>query len=150
MSPQTLKPYWALPIEPRYARLSDPYHTPVAPTPLPQPRLVHFNDRLAAELGLDRGDQELLDILSGNRPWPAYAPLASVYAGHQFGNWVPQLGDGRALTIAEIRTPGGERMELQLKGAGQTPYSRGADGRAVLRSSIREYLCSEAMHALGI
>ncbi len=150
MHPQPLKPYREIPIEPRYARLGDPYHTPVAPTPLPQPRLVHFNDRLAVELGLDRGDQELLDILSGNRPWPAYAPLASVYAGHQFGNWVPQLGDGRALTIAEIRTPGGKRMELQLKGAGPTPYSRGADGRAVLRSSIREYLCSEAMHALGI
>ncbi len=137
-------------MEPRYASLSDPYHTRVSPTPLPEPRLMHFNDVLAAELDLDRGDQELLDILSGNRPWPSYAPLASVYAGHQFGTWVPQLGDGRALTIAEIRKPGGARAELQLKGAGRTPYSRGADGRAVLRSSIREYLCSEAMHALGI
>ena len=144
------KPHGALPLDPCYAGLSEPYHTPVAPTPLPQPRLVHFNERLAAELGLDTGDQALVDILSGNRPWPAYAPVASVYAGHQFGNWAPQLGDGRALTIAEIRKPDGERVELQLKGAGQTPYSRGADGRAVLRSSIREYLCSEAMHALGI
>jgi uncharacterized protein YdiU (UPF0061 family) len=147
---QDLKPVGELPLEPRYAGLREPYHTPVAPTPLPQPRLVHFNDPLARELGLDTGDQELIEILSGNRPWPAYAPLASVYAGHQFGNWVAQLGDGRALTIAEIRKPDGARMELQLKGAGQTPFSRGADGRAVLRSSIREYLCSEAMHALGI
>lgn len=137
-------------MEPRYANLSTPYHTPVAPTPLPEPRLVHFNERLAAEIGLDHGDQELLDVLSGNRAWPTYSPLASVYAGHQFGAWVSQLGDGRALTIAEIRKPGGGRVELQLKGSGQTPYSRGADGRAVLRSSIREYLCSEAMHALGI
>jgi uncharacterized protein YdiU (UPF0061 family) len=145
-----LKRHGELPLERCYAGLSDPYHTPVSTTPLPQPRLVHFNDRLAAELGLDAGDPELLDILSGNRPWPAYAPLASVYAGHQFGAWVPQLGDGRALTIAEIRKPDGGRVELQLKGAGQTPYSRGADGRAVLRSSIREYLCSEAMHFLGI
>jgi len=144
------KPLRALPLYPCYAGLREPYHTPVAPTPLPQPRLVHFNEQLAAEIGLDAGAQALVDILSGNRPWPAYAPVASVYAGHQFGNWVAQLGDGRALTIAEIRKPNGERVELQLKGAGQTPYSRGSDGRAVLRSSIREYLCSEAMHALGI
>jgi len=145
-----LKPFDEIPLEPRYAGLSDPYHTTVFPTPLLQPRLVHFNHALAAEIGLDTGDQELIEILSGNRPWPAYAPVASVYAGHQFGNWVSQLGDGRALTIAEIRKPDGARVELQLKGAGQTPYSRGSDGRAVLRSSIREYLCSEAMHALGI
>jgi uncharacterized protein YdiU (UPF0061 family) len=148
--PNPLKPLRELPIDPCYASLSDPYHTPVSPTPLPQPRLVHFNGPLAVELGLDSGDQELLDILSGNRAWPTYVPLASVYAGHQFGAWVSQLGDGRALTIAEIRKPSGDRVELQLKGAGQTPYSRGADGRAVLRSSIREYLCSEAMHFLGI
>ncbi|OGU22885.1 MAG: hypothetical protein A2580_12010 [Hydrogenophilales bacterium RIFOXYD1_FULL_62_11] len=144
------KPVGQLPLDPCYAGLSDVYHTVVSPTPLPHPRLVHFNAALAAELGIDAGDQALVDILSGNRPWPAYAPVASVYAGHQFGAWVDQLGDGRALTIAEIRKPDGERVELQLKGAGPTPYSRGSDGRAVLRSSIREYLCSEAMHALGI
>jgi serine/tyrosine/threonine adenylyltransferase len=147
---QDLKPHDEIPLDPRYAGLRNPYHTPVLPTPLPQPRLMHFNAPLATELGLDADDAGLIDILSGNRPWPAYAPIASVYAGHQFGAWVPQLGDGRALTIAEIRKPDGVRVELQLKGAGQTPYSRGADGRAVLRSSIREYLCSEAMHALGI
>lgn len=142
-----------LPLAPRYAALGPPYHTQVAATPLSKPRLVHFNTALALDLGLDAGEAnspELLGILAGNRPWPGYAPLASVYAGHQFGAWVPQLGDGRALLIAEVQTPAGTRLELQLKGAGPTPYSRGLDGRAVLRSSIREYLCSEAMHALGV
>lgn len=134
----------------RYAALGYPFHLPVAPTPLPAPVLLHFNAALAAELGIATPAGELLDILSGNQPWPGYPPLASVYAGHQFGQFVPQLGDGRALTIAELPTAGGERRELQLKGAGQTPFSRGADGRAVLRSSIREYLASEAMHALGV
>jgi uncharacterized protein YdiU (UPF0061 family) len=147
------KSHAELPLAPRYGRLGAPYHTPVDPTALPQPRMVHFNAGLAAELGLDEasaGEGELVDILAGNRPWPGYAPYASVYAGHQFGTWVSQLGDGRALMIAEIHRPDNARAELQLKGAGQTPYSRGADGRAVLRSSIREYLCSEAMHGLSI
>jgi len=142
-----------LPLASRYKRLGEPYHVQVPATALPEPRLVHFNASLALELGLDAseaGSPELLEILAGNRPWPKYASLASVYAGHQFGVWVPQLGDGRALLIAEVRTPAGARMELQLKGSGPTPYSRGFDGRAVLRSSIREYLCSEAMHALGV
>ncbi|WP_231880931.1 protein adenylyltransferase SelO [Halothiobacillus diazotrophicus] len=140
-----------VPLAPRYAALGGAYHVTVAPTPLPSPTLVHFNAGLADELGLSATQaSDLTDILSGNASWPNYAPLASVYAGHQFGNWNPQLGDGRALMIAEIRRPDGTRAELQLKGAGPTPFSRGADGRAVLRSSIREYLCSEAMHALGV
>lgn len=140
-----------LPLAPRYADLREPFHSPVAATPLPQPRLVHFNSALAEELGLDPEPfPDTVDLLAGNRPWPGYAASASVYAGHQFGTWVPQLGDGRALLIAEVRTPGGERQELQLKGSGVTPYSRGLDGRAALRSSIREYLCSEAMHHLGV
>ncbi|RTL51111.1 MAG: YdiU family protein [Rhodocyclaceae bacterium] len=133
----------------RYAALGQPFHQPVQPTPLPEPALLHFNTAVADTLGLaDVG--ALLGPLSGNAPWPGYAPLASVYAGHQFGVFVPQLGDGRALMIAELHDREGRRQELQLKGAGRTPYSRGADGRAVLRSSIREYLCSEAMHAVGI
>ncbi|MBS1211535.1 MAG: hypothetical protein H6R26_151 [Proteobacteria bacterium] len=149
--PGTLSPHGELPLELRYAQLREPFHTPVAATPLADPRLVHFNTALAQELGLDfDGQAELVEILAGNRPWPGYTPSASVYAGHQFGAWVPQLGDGRALLIAEVLTPSGERMELQLKGSGVTPYSRGLDGRAVLRSSIREYLCSEAMHSLGV
>ncbi len=134
----------------RYAALGYPFHLPVAPTPLPTPTLLLFNSSLAAELGIAAAPAALLPILTGNQPWPDYPPLASVYAGHQFGHFVPQLGDGRALMIAEVHTPAGERRELQLKGAGQTPFSRGADGRAVLRSSIREYLASEAMHALGV
>lgn len=139
----------ALPLPP-YAALGYPYHVPVAPTPLPTPALLHFNAELAAELGLAAPDDSLLAILCGNQPWPDYEPLASVYAGHQFGQFVPQLGDGRALTIAEVHDRHGRRRELQLKGAGPTPFSRRADGRAVLRSSIREYLASEAMHALGV
>lgn len=146
-NPKSLR---AVPLLPRYANLGAPYHNRVSPTPLPQTQLVHFNAQLATELGVDADNDELLDILSGNQSWPAYSPLASAYAGHQFGSWVSRLGDGRALTIAELRRPDGQRAELQLKGAGPTPYSRGSDGRAVLRSSIREYLCSEAMHALGI
>lgn len=151
--PYTMKSPGEFPLDSCYARLAQPYHTQVDPTPLPEPRMIHFNTDLAAELGIDTNEDEraiLVSILAGNQAWPGYAPLASVYAGHQFGTWVPQLGDGRALLIAEIRRADGSRSELQLKGAGQTPYSRGADGRAVLRSSIREYLCSEAMHALGI
>ncbi|MBY0579144.1 MAG: YdiU family protein [Burkholderiales bacterium] len=136
-------------LEARFAGLKF-CHAQVLPTPLPEPRMVHFNAGLAQELGFDGANDALLEILSGNRPWPGYTPLASVYAGHQFGSWVSQLGDGRALLIAEIAKPDGARVELQLKGSGRTPYSRGADGRAVLRSSIREYLCSEAMHALNV
>ena len=136
-------------LDSRFATLKS-CHTEVDPDPLPEPKMAHFNTSLAREIGLDPSDAVLVEILSGNRPWPGYAPIASVYAGHQFGSWVSQLGDGRTHMIAEIAGPDGKRMELQLKGSGKTPYSRGADGRAVLRSSIREYLCSEAMHALGV
>ncbi|MDB5985443.1 MAG: YdiU family protein [Nevskia sp.] len=143
----------SLPLQPAYAALGEPYVTPVPTTPLPTPQLLHVNPALAAELGIDNAtlaSNEFVDIMAGNRVWPGYAPLSSVYGGHQFGVWVPRLGDGRAHLIAEIATAAGQRRELQLKGSGPTPYSRFADGRAVLRSSIREYLCSEAMHALGI
>lgn len=132
-----------------FAALGETYYTRVAPTPLPEPTLVHVNRALAAELGLDPDRDEFAAAMAGNAPLPGHAPLASVYAGHQFGVFVPQLGDGRAHLIATLNTEAGPR-ELQLKGSGPTPYSRFADGRAVLRSSIREYLCSEAMHALGI
>ena len=87
---------------------------------------------------------------AGNRVVPGMAPYAACYGGHQFGVWAGQLGDGRAISLGEVVTAAGRRWELQLKGAGLTPYSRSADGRAVLRSSIREFLCSEAMHHLGI
>jgi uncharacterized protein YdiU (UPF0061 family) len=96
-----------------------------------------------------RPDWRALEVFSGGTAWPGMAPLASVYSGHQFGVWAGQLGDGRALWLGEVAAPGGG-LEMQLKGSGLTPYSRMGDGRAVLRSSIREFLCSEAMHALGI
>jgi uncharacterized protein YdiU (UPF0061 family) len=93
---------------------------------------------------------ELIETLAGNQLLPGMDAIAALYAGHQFGHFVPQLGDGRAILLGEVKNAAGEGWEVQLKGAGRTPYSRGGDGRAVLRSSIREYLCSEAMHALGI
>ncbi len=136
----------------RFAALGPAFHTPLQPTPLPAPYWVGTNAGLAQDLGLDpnwlRSDAAL-QAFSGNTPLPGSAPLASVYSGHQFGVWAGQLGDGRAILLGEVETPAGP-MEIQLKGSGLTPYSRMGDGRAVLRSSIREYLCSEAMHALGI
>ncbi|QKT03619.1 YdiU family protein [Ectothiorhodospiraceae bacterium 2226] len=137
-----------------YAALGEPFSTPVAPTPFTAPpRVLHFNPAAAALLDLDpavAADPQLPTVFSGAQALPGMAPRAALYAGHQFGVYVPQLGDGRALLLGEVRNEAGERWEIQLKGSGPTPYSRGGDGRAVLRSSIREYLCSEAMHALGI
>jgi uncharacterized protein YdiU (UPF0061 family) len=114
------------------------------------PALVGWSDRLAEELGLARPSAAAVEMLAGNRLHPKMRPYAARYGGHQFGNWAGQLGDGRALTLGEAVTPGRGRFEYQLKGAGPTPYSRRADGRAVLRSSLREFLCSEAMHCLGV
>ncbi len=125
----------------------------VKPTPVENPRLLAFSDEVGAILGIPRpsGDQNLtVDVLAGNHLLQGMRPYAARYGGHQFGHWAGQLGDGRALTLTEILNAAGERWELQLKGAGPTPYSRRADGRAVLRSSIREFLCSEAMHHLGV
>ncbi|MGH8528269.1 MAG: protein adenylyltransferase SelO [Nevskiales bacterium] len=137
----------------RFARLADNYHSRVTPSPLGQPYLVSFNPDAAALLDLDPAAaqrREFLEYFSGNRLLPGAEPVATVYAGHQFGVYVPQLGDGRAMLLGEVRNAQGASWDVQLKGAGKTPYSRFADGRAVLRSSIREYLCGEAMHALGI
>ena len=136
----------------RYGRLPSEFYSRVSPTPLPAPYLVAFNQDAADLIGLARTEAaraEFAEIFGGNRLLPGCDPLAAIYAGHQFGTFVPQLGDGRAILLGEAVSAHG-RWELQLKGAGQTPYSRMGDGRAVLRSSIREYLCSEAMHALGI
>jgi uncharacterized protein YdiU (UPF0061 family) len=116
------------------------------------PKLLAFSDEVAALVGLTpetRDSEQLLAVLAGNAPWPGARPVATNYGGHQFGNWAGQLGDGRAILVAELQGPAG-RFELQLKGAGPTPYSRRGDGRAVLRSSLREFLCSESMHHLGI
>lgn len=131
----------------------DPY-TRLEATPLPEPYLVSASDDFAATLGVDRdalAHDPWLSALAGNAMLPGAEPLAAVYSGHQFGVYVPQLGDGRALLLGGYTAADdGSVWELQLKGAGRTPYSRMGDGRAVLRSSIREFLCSEAMDALGI
>jgi len=137
----------------RFAALGPTFHTALRPTPLPEPYWVGRSHAVARELGLDEGWLEhpaALEAFTGNLGLAGSAPLASVYSGHQFGVWAGQLGDGRAILLGEVLTPAGQGLELQLKGSGRTPYSRGGDGRAVLRSSIREFLCSEAMHGLGI
>jgi uncharacterized protein YdiU (UPF0061 family) len=128
-------------------------YTRVAPTPVIAPRLLAWSDDLARTLGISspEGNTGLTaEVLGGNRVLPGMQPYAARYGGHQFGHWAGQLGDGRAITLAEFLASDGSRQELQLKGAGKTPYSRTADGRAVLRSSLREFLCSEAMHWLGV
>ena len=136
-----------------YARLPATFHDPVQPTPVPDPYLVSFNKSAADLIDLDPAEAarpEFVDYFSGNRPLPGAEPVAMKYAGHQFGVYVPQLGDGRAILLGEVRNGRGQKWDLHLKGSGPTAFSRRGDGRAVLRSSIREYLCSEAMHGLGI
>jgi uncharacterized protein YdiU (UPF0061 family) len=125
----------------------------VTPTPVTAPRTLAVSREMLAALGLDDADAatpRFADVFAGNALLAGMDPFATNYGGHQFGHWAGQLGDGRAITLGEAMSPAGERLELQLKGAGPTPYSRTADGRAVLRSSIREFLCSEAMHHLGV
>lgn len=135
-----------------FAALGMDFYTKLATTPLKNPRLVHADLDVASLLGLsalDLDDPAFLSIVSGSDPLPGGETLAAVYSGHQFGVWAGQLGDGRAHLLGEIVGPHGN-WEVQLKGAGMTPYSRMGDGRAVLRSSVREYLASQAMHGLGI
>ncbi|MFC5523416.1 protein adenylyltransferase SelO [Polaromonas jejuensis] len=135
-----------------FAGLGPDFYTELQPTPLPSPYWVGRSRALARELGLEDHwleTGEALAALAGNQLLPGVRSLASVYSGHQFGVWAGQLGDGRAILLGELDTAAGPQ-EIQLKGAGRTPYSRMGDGRAVLRSSIREFLCSEAMHGLGI
>jgi serine/tyrosine/threonine adenylyltransferase len=125
----------------------------VNPTPVTSPRLIACSPQVVSMLGLtdvNMRSTEMLNALSGNGLLAGMASYATAYGGHQFGNWAGQLGDGRAILLGEVVAPNQSRFELQLKGAGATPYSRRADGRAVLRSSIREFLCSEAMHYLGV
>ena len=125
----------------------------VDPAPVAAPRLLAQSREMAVELGFSDADvatREFAQVFSGNALLPGMQPFATNYGGHQFGHWAGQLGDGRAISLGEVVLSDGQRRELQLKGAGPTPYSRTADGRAVLRSSIREFLCSEAMHHLGI
>lgn len=136
-----------------FARLPENFHRRVKPTPLPAPYLVSFNESAAELIGLDPREAakpEFVEYFTGNKLLPGSEPVSAIYAGHQFGHFVQQLGDGRAILLGEAINDTGERFDIQLKGAGMTPFSRMGDGRAVLRSTIREYLCSEAMFALGI
>jgi len=135
-----------------YGRLPPSLFTRIAPTPVRAPRLVVLNHRLADDLGLDlaaRDEEELARLFAGNDLPEGADPLAQAYAGHQFGGF-SVLGDGRAILLGERITPRGNRVDLQLKGSGRTPYSRAGDGRAALGPMLREYLMGEAMHALGI
>jgi len=136
-----------------YARLPERFFVRQAPAPVADPVLLAVNDALARRLGLDPEglrSREGLSVLAGNAVPDGAAPLAQAYAGHQFGGWVPQLGDGRAILLGEILAPDGARFDIQLKGAGQTPFSRRGDGRAWLGPVLREYIVSEAMAALGV
>ncbi len=136
-----------------YARLPDRFFARLAPEPAPQPRLLRLNRALAAELGLDADaldGPEGAAIFSGARAPEGAEPLAMAYAGHQFGGWSPQLGDGRALLLGEVIDRDGERRDIQLKGSGRTPFSRRGDGKAALGPALREYIVAEAMHALGV
>lgn len=136
-----------------YARLPERFFTRLAPTPVSKPRLIRVNDVLARQLGIDvemLSGPEGVEILAGNRIASGAEPLAMAYAGHQFGSFVPQLGDGRAILLGEVVDRDGVRRDIQLKGSGPTPYSRRGDGRAALGPVLREYILSEAMAALGI
>jgi serine/tyrosine/threonine adenylyltransferase len=136
-----------------YVRLPERFYTRVNPTQVTAPRLIMLNDELARKLGLDPDalrSVQGVEILAGNRVADGSEPLAQAYAGHQFGHFVPQLGDGRANLLGEVIGRDGVRYDIQLKGAGRTAFSRGGDGRAALGPVLREYILSEAMHALGV
>jgi uncharacterized protein YdiU (UPF0061 family) len=145
---------FGLSLENHYARLPEDFYTRMPAEKVGSaPRLIHANPSAAALLDLDLAvfnDPRFVEVMAGHRPLEGFSPLAMVYSGHQFGVWAGQLGDGRALLIGQVRNAKGELWDVQLKGAGKTPYSRFGDGRAVMRSTIREYLASEALAALGI
>jgi uncharacterized protein YdiU (UPF0061 family) len=135
-----------------FQRLSECFFARTAPTPVAAPHLIALNRTLCKELGLDPDvlQPQAAEIFSGNRLPEGASPVALAYAGHQFGNFVPKLGDGRAILLGEILDPRGHRKDIQLKGSGPTPFSRRGDGRAALGPVLREFLLSEAMHAIGI
>ncbi len=145
-------PSGVFPFDNSYARLPDGFFARLDPARMPEPELIAFNTDLATELGLDpeRVETQSARILSGAELPEGASPIAMAYAGHQFGNFVPQLGDGRAILLGEIVDPTGVRRDIQLKGSGQTPFSRMGDGRAAIGPVLREYIVSEAMNALGV
>ena len=136
-------------LEHSYAQLPTAFHVRVNPATMPEPKMVVFNRSLAESLRLELDARDYAQWLAGNNPPPGAQPIAQAYAGHQFGNFT-MLGDGRAILLGEQVTPGGKRFDIQLKGQGPTPFSRRGDGRAALGPMLREYIISEAMHALGI
>ncbi|MEM6665920.1 MAG: YdiU family protein [Pseudomonadota bacterium] len=142
-----------IPFDNSYAMLPDSFHVKMPPTPVATPRLIKVNHDVAAFLGLDTDALETdkgAALFAGNLVPQGAEPLAMAYAGHQFGGWSPQLGDGRAILLGEVRGADGHRYDIQLKGSGPTPFSRMGDGRAALGPVLREYIVSEAMHALGV
>ncbi len=141
------------PFDNQFARDMQGMFAPWEPAKVPAPRWLRFNRSLAVSMGLDAerlGSDEGLQVLAGNAAPEGATPLAQAYAGHQFGGFSPQLGDGRALLLGEVVTPDGKRLDIAFKGSGRTPFSRGGDGKAAVGPVLREYLISEAMHALGI
>ena len=148
MTNETNDPGWNF--DNTYAQLPKSFYTSQNPIPVRSPKLIIFNNSLATSLGLNVETLEKDEgVFAGNRIPEGASPLAQAYAGHQFGHFT-MLGDGRALLLGEQVTPSGERFDIQLKGSGRTPYSRGGDGRAAVGPMLREYIISEAMHALGI
>jgi len=136
-----------------YIRLPERFYSREEPTPVASPALIRVNPELAQQLGIDLdwlASDEAVQVFAGNRILPESQPIATVYAGHQFGGWNPQLGDGRAILLGEVVDVSGRRYDIQLKGSGPTPWSRGGDGRSPLGPVLREYIVSEAMAALGI
>jgi serine/tyrosine/threonine adenylyltransferase len=143
----------AIPFDNSYARLPERFYVRQPAEKVAEPRLIAVNDKLAERLGLDAAvlaSPHWVQVFAGNAVPEGASPLAQAYAGHQFGGWVPQLGDGRALLLGEIMAPDGARFDIQLKGSGPTPFSRRGDGRAAIGPVIREYIVSEAMAALGV
>lgn len=152
-TPVAARPITHLNFDNSYARLPDTFHASATAAPLPDPELVHFNVEVAALLDLDPSEgarAELVRYCAGEEPIPGSQPVAMAYAGHQFGQFVPSLGDGRALLLGEVVNEAGARWDLHLKGSGPTQFARGFDGRSVLRSAIREHVAGEALHGLGI
>ncbi|WP_020406154.1 protein adenylyltransferase SelO [Hahella ganghwensis] len=142
-----------IPFDNRYVQLPERFFSHEQPTPVDSPNLIRANPRLAAQLGIDPqwfATKEVVEVFSGNSVPSGAEPISTVYAGHQFGNWNPQLGDGRAILIGEVVDQQGQRYDIQLKGSGQTPFSRMGDGRSPLGPVLREYIVSEAMASFGI
>ena len=152
MAQPTTSPSPTFAFDNSFARSLEGFFVPWQGEKAPKPRIALLNDALAAQLGLslDASDGTLAAILAGGETAEGSEPIAQAYAGHQFGGFSPQLGDGRALLLGELLDTEGQRFDIQLKGSGRTPFSRGGDGKAALGPVLREYIMGEAMHALGI